>query len=306
MRANSKDGERAENALVRLAEGLGWFSLALGVAEVVAPRRFGRFIGVDPRAGLIRGLGLQKIASGLGILTQRRTSAWVGSRVAGDALDLMLLVGCLFFRARRRPRIVAATAAVAGVTALDAMCARRLSQNPQGGELGWIDLAKTLTVDRPAEQLYQAWRDFEKLPRFMNHLESVRVIDEKRSHWVAKGPAGSKVEWDAEISEEIPNERIAWRSVAGQKVEHNGGVAFEPAPGGRGTVVRVELHYRPAGGALGVQIARLFGEAPGKQIAVDLRRFKQLMETGEIARTEGQAAGRAHSTSRKYDDFIRA
>jgi uncharacterized membrane protein len=112
-----------------------------------------------------------------------------------------------------------------------------------------------------------------------------------RSHWVAKGPAGTSVEWDAEITEDRPGERIAWRSVEGADVENSGAVSFEAAPGGRGTIVRVELEYNPPGGFLGAGLARLFGEEPGQQVDADLRRFKQVMETGEVVVSEGTVPG---------------
>jgi len=173
-----------------------------------------------------------------------------------------------------------------------------------GGSAGVI-VDETVTINQQVELLYRFWRNLENLPQFMNHLESVQVLDERRSHWKAKGPGGSSVEWTAEIINEHPNELIAWRSVEGADVENAGTVRFTQAIGGRGTIVKVDLQYDPPAGVLGTTVARLCGEAPEKQIAVDLFRFKQLMETGEIARTEGQPAGRAKSTSRKYDDFLR-
>jgi uncharacterized membrane protein len=163
-----------------------------------------------------------------------------------------------------------------------------------------------VTINRSPRELYEFWRTFEKLPQFMNHLKSVTQTGSNRSHWVAKGPAGTSVEWDAEIINERPDELIAWRSLPDSDVDHAGTVRFEPAGGKRGTVVKVELHYKPPAGALGKALAQLFGESPEKQIHVDLHRFKQLMEAGEIATTEGQPAGRSRSTSRKYDDFIRS
>jgi len=150
---------------------------------------------------------------------------------------------------------------------------------------------KSLTINRPAEDLYRFWRDFTQLPRFMKHLEAVRVNSDGRSHWVARGPAGSRVEWDAEITADRPNELIAWRSLEGASVDNSGAVRFETAPGGRGTVVRVALDYRPPAGALGAAVAQLFGEAPQQQIEGDLRRFKNIMEAGEIPTTSGQPAG---------------
>lgn len=151
---------------------------------------------------------------------------------------------------------------------------------------------KSVTINRPVEDLYRFWRHFANLPRFMKHLDSVRVNGDTRSHWVANGPAGVKVEWDAEITEDRPNELIAWRSLAGAEVDNSGSVRFEPATSGRGTVVRVAIDYNPPAGALGAAVAKLFGEAPQQQIEGDLRRFKSMMEASEIPTTVGQPTGK--------------
>jgi uncharacterized membrane protein len=161
-----------------------------------------------------------------------------------------------------------------------------------------IKLEKSVTINRPPEELYSFWRNFENLPRFMNHLESVRDEGGGRSHWVAKGPAGRSVEWDAEIYNEKENELIAWRTLEGSEVASAGSVRFEPAATGRGTTVRVTLKYDPPGGKLGAFVARLFGENPEQQIDEDLNRFKQLMETGEAAATAGQPSGRGASAGK--------
>ncbi|MBA3243204.1 MAG: SRPBCC family protein [Acidobacteria bacterium] len=165
------------------------------------------------------------------------------------------------------------------------------------GEHG-IKVEQSVTINRSPEELFRFWRNFENLPRFMNHLEAVRVTGENRSHWVAKAPAGMTVEWDAEVYNEKPDELIAWRTLEGADVDSAGSVRFEQAASGRGTVVRVTLKYDPPGGSIGAAIARLFGENPEQQIDEDLRRFKQLMETGEIASTEGQPSGRSASTGK--------
>lgn len=154
-----------------------------------------------------------------------------------------------------------------------------------------MDVKKAITVNRPATELYQYWHDFENLPRFMQHLVSVQVTGEKRSHWTAQAPAGATVEWDAEIVEDRPDELIAWRSLAGAAVDNAGAVRFAPAPGGRGTEVRVELQYDPPGGALGATVAKLFGEEPAQQVGDDLRHFKQVLETGEITQSDASAKG---------------
>ena len=145
-----------------------------------------------------------------------------------------------------------------------------------------IHVEVATTIDKPAADLFKFWRNFENLPNFMHHLESVKVLDGKRSKWVAKGPAGSTVRWEAEIINEEPDALIAWRSLAGAQVDNAGSVRFVEAPAGRGTEVRVTLDYVPPGRTLGKWVAKLLGEDPQLQIEEDLRRFKALMETGEI------------------------
>jgi uncharacterized membrane protein len=154
---------------------------------------------------------------------------------------------------------------------------------------------KSVTVNKSPEELYRFWRNFENLPRFMDHLESVRVEGEGRSHWVAKAPAGTTVEWDAEIYNEKENELIAWRSLEGADVDNAGSVRFEGDAEGSSTIVRVSLKYDPPGGVIGATFAKLFGEEPSQQIEEDLRRFKQVMEAGEPPTTEGQSSGRSAS-----------
>ncbi|UBV44391.1 SRPBCC family protein (plasmid) [Deinococcus taeanensis] len=159
-----------------------------------------------------------------------------------------------------------------------------------------IAVEKAVTIGLPPEDLYAFWRNFGNLPRFMNHLESVKVqSDGTRSHWVAKAPAGTHVQWDAEITEDQPGRRIAWRSVEGTPVPNEGHVDFRAAPTGRGTEVHVSLKYRPPGGSMGAAVARMLGEEPGVQIAEDLRRLKRLLEVGEEPTTEGQSSGRRNA-----------
>jgi len=156
----------------------------------------------------------------------------------------------------------------------------RISPVASVGQGDGLRVEQSITIDRPREELFRFWRNLENLPRFMEHLQSVSVLDENRSHWVAKGPAGTRVEWDAEIHNEIENELLAWRSLPGAAVDHAGSVHFSPAPNGR-TVVRVVFRYDPPAGALGSAVAKLFGEEPSQQVAEDLRRFKQVAEASE-------------------------
>lgn len=151
---------------------------------------------------------------------------------------------------------------------------------------------RAITIDRLPAEVYEAWHDFEAFPCFMEHVESVTRLDDRRSHWVARAPLGQTVEWDAEIINDEPGRVIAWRSLAGADIDHAGSVRFAEAPMGRGTEVRVTLEYHAPAGVVGQTLAKLFGEEPGQQITEDLRRFKQMMEAGELARIEGRPSGR--------------
>ncbi|WP_068814388.1 SRPBCC family protein [Phormidesmis priestleyi] len=154
-----------------------------------------------------------------------------------------------------------------------------------------IRVEKTVTIDKSAEELYNYWHNFENLPNFMKHVKSVQVLDMRRSHWVANAPLGQTIEWDADIINDQPNQLIAWASEEGAQVDNSGFVRFSPAPSDRGTEVKVVMEYNVPGGMVTAAIAKLFGEEPEQQIGDELRRFKQLMETGEIATTEGQSRG---------------
>jgi len=153
-----------------------------------------------------------------------------------------------------------------------------------------IKVERTIVVQRPRDEVYRFWRQLDNLPRFMDHLESVTVLDENRSHWVAKGPAGTTVEWDATIHNEIENELLAWRSLPGADVDNAGSVHFEPTEGG--TEVRVVLRYDPIAGKIGAGVAKLLGEEPSHQVEEDLRRFKQVMEAPETTGRTRQPVGR--------------
>jgi uncharacterized membrane protein len=141
-----------------------------------------------------------------------------------------------------------------------------------------VHVEHSVTVNKPAPELYSFWHNFENLPRFMNHLESVKVMDGRRSHWVAKAPAGTTVEWDAEIINDEPNRVIAWRSTGNASVPNAGSVRFIER-NGQGTEVKVTMEYLPPAGELGRGIAKLFGEEPQQQVTDDLNRFKQIMES---------------------------
>lgn len=154
-----------------------------------------------------------------------------------------------------------------------------------------IRVEKTVTINRSVSELYSFWRNFENLPRFMQHIRSITVQDDRHSHWVANAPLGQVVEWDAEIVTDEPDHLIAWTSLDGSMIENSGFVRFQPSTGDRGTEVKVVMEYQPPGGVLTAAIAKLFGEEPEQQIGDELNRLKQLMEAGEIATIAGQPKG---------------
>jgi uncharacterized membrane protein len=193
---------------------------------------------------------------------------------------------------RHRERLAAAAAVVLGIALIETVYTsrRRRDAAPDIRPRGTVRIEEVTTVNRPIEEVYSFWRRFENLPRFMRHLESVRVIDERRSRWCAAAPAGVTVQWEAEIVQDVRDEWIAWRSLGGT-VPISGSVRFERAPGARGTEVRVQLQYTPPAGRLGRAVAWLFGKSPQQQIHEDLHRFKQLLEAGEVAVSEPALAG---------------
>lgn len=146
-----------------------------------------------------------------------------------------------------------------------------------------VRVVRSITINRRATELYAFWRDFENLPRFLEHLESVEVIDATRSRWRAKAPAGTSMEWVAVIIEDTPGERIAWETIDNALVPNRGIVVFEDLDG-RGTHVKVDVEYDPPAGHLGQSIAKLFGRAPEQEIEESLRKLKQLLETGDVVR----------------------
>jgi uncharacterized membrane protein len=279
-----------------LARGLGLFSIGLGLAEVAAPDRVANLIGVERDERTIDTLvacGVREVVNGVALLAQPERSQWRWSRVFGDAIDLALLASATRNERTDGARLTGALLAVAGVAALDVFASTKAStsvarEERAGGHRIAAPriVAKTTSILREPEEVYALWRDFERLPTFMAHLVSVQDLGEGRSHWVARAPAGRTVEWDAEIVEDVPGRRIAWRSCAGAGIENTGLVSFLPSPDGMGTEVHVEVEYRAPAGAAGATFAKLFGKEPGQQIDADLRRLKQVLETGEIMRSD--------------------
>jgi len=278
----------------KLARGLGWFSIGLGLAELLAPRAIASISGVSKsRTGLIRLYGLREIAAGVMIFSQENPAAGMWSRVVGDAIDLASLGNAARSPDTNKGRLAFATANVAAVTALDVICAKQLSNGDRG-----IHARASCIVNREPDEVYTFWRSFENFPRFMRHVEAVQDLGDGRYHWVATGPAGMSVEWDAMMVADDPGRVITWRSLENSDVDNAGAVRFEPAPGGRGTIVRVNIEYNPVGGVLGAAVAKLFGEEPEQQMDDDLRRFKQLLEIGEVVVSDATLYGTGYFEQR--------
>jgi uncharacterized membrane protein len=276
-----------------LAKALGWVSIGLGAPMLLRPDAVTRTAGVgdgQKQRTVAVAVGVRELVHAAGLLTPRLRPRWVWTRVVGDAMDLAVLG-----RALRRHdgrgfrRTAAATAAVAGITAVDIYAAAR-SRRSRPGETS-VELTAATTVRKDPAEVYAFWRQLENLPAFMAHVEEVRA-NGRRSHWRVRAPFGKNVEWDAEIVDDIPGERLSWRSDGNSAVSTSGTVRFVPAPGGRGTEVHVALSYDVPGRKLGEALARWAGEDPHQQLDDDLRRFKQVMETGEVVRSEGAPWGK--------------
>jgi uncharacterized membrane protein len=295
-----------------LATAFGAVSAGIGVWYALAPRHFLHTIGAPAtpqRIAVTRLVAGQEMAVGTSLFADGRAGRWLSTRVAGDIMHAGMLA--LAYRApdTNKARMRSAFVALAAITAADIAAraaANRVERTgvaddkPTGTTAEALEAAQsrvyaTVTVSSSPDEAYAFWRDVANLPRFMKHLEDVQVIDDRRSVWTARAPFGGTVEWEAEITDDRPGERIAWSSRKGSDVWNTGEVTFRPAPGDRGTEVRVRMEYAPPGGPVGALIARVLGEEPQQQVSGDLRRFKQVLETGEVVVSEAVAEGRSRN-----------
>ncbi|MDD4868334.1 MAG: SRPBCC family protein [Mycobacterium sp.] len=287
--------DRSAMTTATLAKALAGASFGLGLSELLAPGTVARVAGVADTGvsrRVIRALGVRECGHGAALLAGPDSLVW--TRVAGDVLDVGLLLAGVAGRGRggRRRGMVSALA-LAGIGGLDLYTALRTTGNRASDSAGGrpLTLRAAVTVRRSPEEAYRFWRDLQNLPDFMYHLKSVSADADGRSHWVANAPAGQSVQWDAQITDDQPGKRIGWRSLPGSANQNGGSVEFVPAANGDGTEVRVKLDYRMPAGRLGEAAAALFGASPGQQVNDDLRRFKQVLETGQVLRTDGSPDG---------------
>ncbi len=289
-----------------LAKGLGWFSVALGLTELVAPRQVAKAIGIDPNgktALLTRAMGVREIAAGVGILLQPRRPIPVAARVVGDVIDLAMLGLAAATKKTSSARLAGAFAFVLGAAALDVIAARRTARSYKEAN---ATLLYSVTINKPPQEVYAFWRKLAQLPEFMDYLQSVEETGATTSHWVAKLPVGGTVAWDAAITDDRPGELIAWESVPGSAITMKGKVTFAVAPGRIATEVRVEMKIGGGGLRPSPLIAKLLAKP---QVKGDLRRFKQIMETGEVLFSDASRHDRPHpaqpSTTGKKAEFTR-
>lgn len=288
----------AASKTAALVKGLGVASLGLGLSEILAPGKIAALAGVDETVRsrtVIRALGMRECGHGAALLAGPDQLVW--TRVAGDVLDVACLAAGVMRRGpgRRRRGIITA-AALTAIGGADLYAALRTSRGDSARHSGGQrhrTLRAAVTVNRSPEYVYGFWRNLENLPDFMYHLQSVTTAEDGQSHWIANSPVGQSVQWDAQIVEDLPGKRIAWQSLPGSGIENSGCVEFTPDHRSKGTEVRVTMAYQMPGGALGKAAATLLGESPEQQVNDDLRRFKQIMETGQVLRSDGSPDGTA-------------
>ena len=257
------EGDRTN---VVLGRGLGAFSIGLGLAELAAPRALARWIGIDDCGApvpILRAFGAREALAGIGLLAKPQAAVGPWARVLGDAIDLAFLTWAFDQKSVRRRRTAFVIAAVVGVAALDLFAAIRRRRMWFGEPV-----RRTITIDRAPREAYSFWRDLERAPEYMQWVESVTDLGGGRSHWKVCTPAGVSLEYDAEIIEDIPGQRISWRTLPGSKIAQRGQVMFAPAIGGRGTDVFLDLQVN-------APLAKTISSEMAKQ---DLANFKEVVE----------------------------
>jgi uncharacterized membrane protein len=257
------------NGAGKLADGLGWFSLGLGTAQLLAPGEVNRMIGVhdDPRTRFWqRVVGLQELSAAAGILGVRRVREWLWGRTAGDVVHLTMLERAFQGRCEDPARLAGAIVSVLGTFAADAYAAARLTTQPNR-EDDFMKASASITVNAPRETVQRAWQEFEQRTDGSSRIGPIEVVGQD------------------------PGRSVQWRTAGQAQVKVSGVTTFTEAPGDRGTEIHVRISYDLPAGAVGAVIEKVKGDDPHQRMQDDLRRFKQLTETGEIARSDGAPSG---------------
>jgi uncharacterized membrane protein len=286
-----------ETGANRLATFLGWVSVGLGLMGLVFPETVSNALGARRHPLLTRAFGLRDLVAGAGILSARQPIGWMKARVAGDVVDLAMLLESYGSLESRQIGLKGATVLAAGVTTLDILCIKGLSTRPaaviEGATRPAIIRAEaSMAINKAPEECYRFWRSVENLPRFMKYLESVDVQNERASLWRLRLTSKKVAEWECVITSDTPNEEISWQSVGRTALDTSGMVRFEPRLSGPGAIVRVAMQYTPPAARFPVLADPLIEIVSEQQLKEDLRRLKSLMETGEIPTVEGQPSGR--------------
>ncbi|HVU53122.1 MAG TPA: SRPBCC family protein [Polyangia bacterium] len=274
--------------------GLGLLGLGLGLGALAAPRALVRALGVDAGARtpwLVRALGAREIVTTAGLFASGRTAPWLWARVGGDLIDITLVAGALRAPSARRGRAWGALGGLLGVTALDVITAVRARRAERPAP---PPVKASVTIARRREDVYGFWRNPANAPSFMADVESVEVLDDRRSRWTARGPVGPVVTWESVLEEDRPGERLSWRSSDGSDVDVSGAVTFSDAPGGRGTEVRICARYAPRNDVAARAARFLWKKAGPFRLEADLRRCKQILEAGHVAHSDARADHQPH------------
>jgi uncharacterized membrane protein len=282
--------------LQRTTTGLGLLSLGLGLFGSLAPGAASRILGAkdcDRTRRAIRAASFAQAVGGILVLTRRRATPWLWAGVAGDAIELALVANATSAGALPVSRALLTGAGFVGLAITAAGAALRTSKVAPDGLPRNIHLNADVTVQRSTREVYQAWRDLQSLPRFMSHVESVSP-DGDKVRFRARLPVGMALEWEVELKEDVPGEKISWTSTEDSPIRNHGAVSFQPAPGNRGTQVHLVLDYEPPAGALGQAFMQLFGAVPREKMRADLRKFKQILETGSVMQSDASVHTGAH------------
>lgn len=220
-----------------------------------------------------------------------------------DRLISVIGGGALALVGMRRRQLALPLALIGGGLIVRGVTGRELSSmlDHATEQQEGISLRAAITINRPPDDLYAFWRNLEKLPRFMDHIERVTDLGAGRSHWVARGPGDMALEWDAQLTEDPERRILSWKTLPDAAIEQSGQVRFVPAPDGEGTEVRLSMWYSPPAGAAGQAIAKLLRAIPKMELASSLHRLKQSLETGQIATTSGQSSARSKNDARAND-----
>lgn len=287
---------REATRLRRYSDGIGLLGLGVGLFGLIAPGRVARLLGAKDCTRTRRMIALAslgQVTAAVGALTQRRLGPWLWARVASDTLDVAMITHATHLGAIPVRRALLAGAGLAGVGWVAASTSLRTARLAPNASARGFSVNVAITIQRTTHEVYHAWRDLQSFPRFMSHVESVQ-LEGGTVRFRARLPAGVPLEWEVKLTDDVPGSRISWESTPDSVLRNHGTVTFVPAPGNRGTEMRVILHYEAPAGALGQAFMKLSSALPREQMRADLRRFKQILETGSVMHSDASVHAGPH------------